>query len=101
MAKKQVPISTEFMKGLWDQNPVLKALLGLCPTLAVTTSAIISGLGLLGLYGVALARAKGARWVIGRRWIALPGPTMGRPRHAHASRPALRPPRSHWGVRCG
>ena len=45
MAKKQTPLSTEFMKGLWDQNPVLRALLGLCPTLAVTTSAV-NGLGM-------------------------------------------------------
>lgn len=45
MAKKQVSIGTEFMKGLWDQNPVLRALLGLCPVLAVTTSAE-NGLGM-------------------------------------------------------
>ncbi len=32
--------ATEFMKGLWDQNPVLRQLLGLCPTLAVTGSAM-------------------------------------------------------------
>lgn len=30
----------EFLKGLWDENPVLRMLLGLCPTLAVTNSAI-------------------------------------------------------------
>lgn len=30
----------EFIKGLWDENPVLVSLLGLCPTLAVTVSAI-------------------------------------------------------------
>lgn len=29
-----------FTKGLWKDNPVLRMLLGLCPTLAVTTSAI-------------------------------------------------------------
>jgi electron transport complex protein RnfE len=40
MAKKPTPIGTEFLKGLWDQNPVLKQLLGMCPTLAVTNSAI-------------------------------------------------------------
>ena len=45
MSKKQVSIGTEFAKGLWDQNPVLRALLGLCPTLAVTTSAV-NGLGM-------------------------------------------------------
>lgn len=40
MAKKAVPLRTEFLKGLWDQNPVLKQLLGMCPTLAVTNSAL-------------------------------------------------------------
>ena len=29
-----------FMKGLWSKHPVLRQLLGMCPTLAVTTSAI-------------------------------------------------------------
>lgn len=45
MSKKQVAIGAEFSKGLWDQNPVLRQLLGLCPTLAVTTSAV-NGLGM-------------------------------------------------------
>jgi electron transport complex protein RnfE len=45
MSKKKASIGTEFMKGLWDQNPVLRALLGLCPALAVTTSAE-NGLGM-------------------------------------------------------
>lgn len=30
---------TSFKKGLWGDNPVFRLLLGLCPTLAVTTSA--------------------------------------------------------------
>ncbi|MFH1347617.1 MAG: electron transport complex subunit E [Candidatus Margulisiibacteriota bacterium] len=30
----------EFIKGWWDENPVYRQLLGMCPTLAVTTSAI-------------------------------------------------------------
>jgi len=30
----------EFVKGLWKENPVLVAVLGMCPTLAVTTKAI-------------------------------------------------------------
>ncbi|MBU0671675.1 MAG: electron transport complex subunit E [Candidatus Margulisbacteria bacterium] len=30
----------EFIKGWWDENPVFRQLLGMCPTLAVTTSAI-------------------------------------------------------------
>ncbi len=40
MAKKQIPPLREFLKGLWDENPVLRSLLGLCPTLAVTNSAV-------------------------------------------------------------
>lgn len=40
MAKKLTPLSKEFLKGLWDENPILRMLLGLCPTLAVTNSAI-------------------------------------------------------------
>jgi electron transport complex protein RnfE len=30
----------EFIKGLWKDNPVLRQLLGMCPTLAVTTTAL-------------------------------------------------------------
>ncbi|HUT03262.1 MAG TPA: electron transport complex subunit E [bacterium] len=29
----------EFTKGFWESNPLLKLVLGMCPTLAVTTSA--------------------------------------------------------------
>ncbi len=36
---KQKSLGAEFIKGLWDANPVWRALLGLCPVLAVTTSA--------------------------------------------------------------
>ncbi|MCK4805417.1 MAG: electron transport complex subunit E [Spirochaetes bacterium] len=35
-------IGQEFAKGLWDENPVFRQLLGLCPTLAVT-NAVING----------------------------------------------------------
>ncbi len=38
--KKQVSIAQEYIKGLWEQNPVFKQALGLCPVLAVTVSAI-------------------------------------------------------------
>ena len=37
--------SAEFVKGIWNENPVLRLLLGLCPTLAVTTS-VENGLGM-------------------------------------------------------
>jgi electron transport complex protein RnfE len=35
----------EFVKGLWKENPVLVLLLGMCPTLAVTSNAT-NGLGM-------------------------------------------------------
>jgi len=35
----------EFIKGLWRENPTFKMMLGLCPTLAVSTS-IVNGLGM-------------------------------------------------------
>ncbi len=38
-------VMKEFTKGLWRENPVLVLLLGMCPTLAVTSSAT-NGLGM-------------------------------------------------------
>jgi electron transport complex protein RnfE len=38
-------VSSEFLKGFWDENPVFRLMLGLCPTLAVTTS-LVNGLGM-------------------------------------------------------
>ncbi len=38
--KKQVTLSQEFLKNLWDNNPIFKQVLGMCPTLGVTVSAI-------------------------------------------------------------
>lgn len=38
--KSQTPLIKEFTKGLWEINPVFKQILGMCPTLAVTVSAI-------------------------------------------------------------
>jgi electron transport complex protein RnfE len=38
-------IRQEFTKGLWDENPVFRQLLGLCPTLAVT-GWVINGLAM-------------------------------------------------------
>ena len=31
--------SKEFLKGFWSENPIFRLVLGLCPTLAVTTTA--------------------------------------------------------------
>ena len=36
----KITLSKEFVKGLWENNPVFKQVLGMCPTLAVTVSAI-------------------------------------------------------------
>lgn len=33
-------LAKEFFKGFWRENPTFKLVLGMCPTLAVTTSAI-------------------------------------------------------------
>ena len=33
-------IGQEYLKGLWDENPVFRQLLGMCPTLAVTGTVI-------------------------------------------------------------
>ena len=38
-------IGGEYMKGLWEENPVFRQLLGMCPTLAVT-GAVINGLAM-------------------------------------------------------
>lgn len=37
---KRSEAAQEFMKGLWRENPVFVAVLGMCPALAVTNSAI-------------------------------------------------------------
>src|SRR3989339_1457485 len=38
--KNKVTIVKEFTKGLWESNPIFKQILGMCPTLAVTVSAL-------------------------------------------------------------
>ena len=35
---KEVSIGKTFVAGLWEENPVLRLLLGMCPTLAVTAA---------------------------------------------------------------
>lgn len=45
MAVKKLTLTKEFSKGLVRENPVLRLMLGTCPTLAVTTSAK-NGLGM-------------------------------------------------------
>jgi electron transport complex protein RnfE len=38
--KKQLTLTQDFLKGFWEQNPIFVQVLGMCPTLAVTVSAI-------------------------------------------------------------
>jgi Na+-translocating ferredoxin:NAD+ oxidoreductase subunit E len=38
-------IMKEFLKGFWDENPTLRLVLGMCPTLATSTS-VLNGLGM-------------------------------------------------------
>ncbi|KAB2843813.1 MAG: electron transport complex subunit RsxE, partial [Melioribacteraceae bacterium] len=38
--KNKVTIVKEYTKGLWENNPIFKQILGMCPTLAVTVSAL-------------------------------------------------------------
>lgn len=38
-------IKAEYVKGLWDENPVFRQLLGMCPTLAVTGT-VITGIAM-------------------------------------------------------
>lgn len=40
MATEKETLWKDFFKGLWDENPSLRMLLGMCPTLAVSNSAI-------------------------------------------------------------
>ncbi|MCF8242672.1 MAG: electron transport complex subunit E [Melioribacteraceae bacterium] len=37
---KKATLAREYVKGLWEQNAVFRQVLGMCPTLAVTVSAI-------------------------------------------------------------
>lgn len=42
---KKVSLSKEYLKGLWENNPVLRQVLGMCPVLAVTTS-VLNGIAM-------------------------------------------------------
>jgi Na+-translocating ferredoxin:NAD+ oxidoreductase subunit E len=43
--KKQVTLTQEYIKGIWEINPVFRQLLGLCPTLAVTVT-LLNGIAM-------------------------------------------------------
>jgi electron transport complex protein RnfE len=38
--RSSMGVTGEFIKGLWKENPIFRLVLGMCPTLAVTTAAI-------------------------------------------------------------
>lgn len=42
---KQVSLGQDFIKGLWEQNPIFRQVLGMCPVLAVT-SKLENGIGM-------------------------------------------------------
>jgi len=53
---RKVSDTDEFMKGLWQQNPIFIQVLGMCPTLAVTNSAINAlAMGLATLFVLAMS----------------------------------------------
>ena len=54
--KKREDLAQEFIKGLWRDNPVFVQVLGMCPMLAVTNSAINAV-----AMGMATIRARRAR----------------------------------------
>jgi electron transport complex protein RnfE len=60
-------VAARIAAGLWDDNPGLVQLLGLCPLLAVTTS-FVNGLG-LGLATLAVLTMSNALVSATRRWI--------------------------------
>jgi electron transport complex protein RnfE len=60
-------LSQRFRAGLWDENPGLVQLLGLCPLLAVTTT-VVNGLG-LGVATLSVMVLSNALVSAVRRWI--------------------------------
>ena len=40
MARKEITPTDEFVKGLWRDNPVFVQVLGMCPALAVSNTAM-------------------------------------------------------------
>lgn len=62
-----IPFFDRLKTGLWDENPGLVQLLGLCPLLAVTTT-FVNGLG-LGIATLVVLMASNALVSATRRWI--------------------------------
>ncbi len=65
--EKNAATYEEFVKGLWKENPVFVAVLGMCPVLAVTNSAI-NGLA-MGLATLFVLVGSSFLVSIVRRWI--------------------------------
>lgn len=63
----QPGLRQHFRAGLWDDNPGLVQLLGLCPLLAVTTT-FVNGLG-LGIATIAVLAASNVLVSTTRQWI--------------------------------
>lgn len=63
----QTSFRTHFRAGLWDDNPGLVQLLGLCPLLAVTTT-FVNGLG-LGIATIGVLACSNVLVSATRRWI--------------------------------
>lgn len=64
---KTNPIRAQFAAALWQNNPGLSQLLGLCPLLAVT-STFVNGLG-LGLATLSVLTMSNVLVSAGRRWL--------------------------------
>ena len=62
-----IPFFDRLKTGLWDENPGLVQLLGLCPLLAVTTT-FVNGFG-LGIATLTVLMASNALVSATRRWI--------------------------------
>jgi len=75
MKQKELNGYQEFSKGLWRENPVLVQVLGMCPTLAVTNSAInavvMSVATLLVLVGSSFLVSALQRWIPSQVRISL------------------------------
>jgi electron transport complex protein RnfE len=67
MARAEVPLHTEFIKGLWKENPIFVQVLGMCPTLAVTNS-LINAIA-MGLATLAVLMGSSALVSLLRRFI--------------------------------
>ena len=78
--RQQPPTLDEFMKGLWKDNPVFVAVLGMCPALAVTNT-VMNSIA-MGLATTFVLTCSSFFVSVLRRWIPKPGPWMNELRSA-------------------